>query len=304
MTEQALSEQLASTTLDDKKEVVEVTSTTAANTTINIRETLNENEIKILDKIKQHFENKKSELTERQLVFLSDERVYVRYLRARDWDFDKSCKLLEGSIKWIEEIKAERISAKELKEEAASGKLFVYRHLDKHDRPIVFMTPGKENTYNHENNIKLVIYNLLRASRIADSVNSEKNKLSQMTWVCNFAGYSLKNAPPIATCKQTVDILGDQFPERLGNALIINPPKVFSWFWKLISPFIPSATKEKIRFCYSKDLEEQRKFLSEFIDLDILPKSIGGNCDFEFNEKFWEEEIVKDEDRISKLTYQ
>src|SRR3989338_8642261 len=154
--------------------------------------------LEMVKMIKQHEE--KTPFTPYQKYFIfyadADHHCLVRYLRARDFDVQKSFKLLLHTLEWIEEYKPHKI--------------------------------------------------------------------------CDFAGYSMKNAPSLSVCKQSVDILSSHFPERLGVALIVNPQRVFSWFWKLISPFIPAATKEKIKLCHSSDKEEMKKFLEPYFTMDLL----------------------------------
>ena len=110
----------------------------------------------------------------------------------------------------------------------------------------------------------------------------------------------MKNAPSLSVCKQTVEILSSHFPERLGVALIMNPPRVFSWFWKLISPFIPAATKEKIKFCNTSNKEEMMKFMEPYFTPDLVLKDFGGENEFEFA-KVWKQDKVLDNTRLKKI---
>jgi len=43
------------------------------------------------------------------------------------------------------------------------------------------------------------------------------------------------------------DVSQEHHPERLKTMYIIHAPKLFSMAWALISPFVPQATKEKIK---------------------------------------------------------
>ncbi|KAG2387492.1 hypothetical protein C9374_001086 [Naegleria lovaniensis] len=220
----------------------------------------------------------------------------IRYLRARDFDVKKSYDLLKSTLEWLEDFKPYLITASKMTKEAATGKIFC-RGFDKFNRPVVYMSPGKENTYDGEGNIQLLVYSLFTAvARMPPGV-------SQMTWICNFEGYTMKNAPSLSVCKQTVSILSSHFPERLGVALIVNPPKVFSWFWKLISPFIPPVTKEKIKFCNSSKKEDMIEFFSPYFTLDMLPKDFNGNLDNTFTEAVWEEEKKIDDTRLERIAH-
>ena len=54
-----------------------------------------------------------------------------------------------------------------------------------------------------------------------------------MTWLIDFAGYSLSNAPPVRMSMQTTSILQNHYPERLGLAVCYHPPMIFQITWKV-----------------------------------------------------------------------
>lgn len=106
----------------------------------------------------------------------------------------------------------------------------------------------------------------------------------------------------MSVCKQAVEILGSHFPERLGLCLMVHAPKVFHWFYKIISPFIPPVTKQKIQFCKGTKHAELRAFMEPFIDVSQLDKSYGGDKDIIYNhEEQWREEMEWDKKRIIKM---
>lgn len=184
------------------------------------------NEEKAFNEMLQLLEKDRATLTPYQVFYVFDNEpnyhCLVRYLRARDFEVKKAYELLKSTLVWLEEFKPHLITATKIKPEACTGKSYS-RGFDKFNRPIVYLTPSKENTYDNTGNIQMTVYSLYTAcARMAPDV-------TQMTWICDFDGYSMKNAPSLSVCKQTVDILSSHFPERLGVALIVNPPRVFSW---------------------------------------------------------------------------
>lgn len=52
------------------------------------------------------------------------------------------------------------------------------------------------------------------------------------------------NAP--RSCAQAARIDQDNYPELLARSLIVNPPLVFKFVWKLVRPFLDDRTKAKI----------------------------------------------------------
>lgn len=57
-----------------------------------------------------------------------------------------------------------------------------------------------------------------------------------MTWLIDFAGYSIANAPPVRMSVQTTSILQNHYPERLGLAVCYHPPMIFQITWKVKLP--------------------------------------------------------------------
>ena len=78
----------------------------------DIRKTLSEEEVKILDEFKQKIEE---DLTsERRRAFCS-EITCVRYLRARKWEIAKAKKMLQETLEWREKFKPEEITLDDVK---------------------------------------------------------------------------------------------------------------------------------------------------------------------------------------------
>jgi len=59
----------------------------------------------------------------------------------------------------------------------------------------------------------------------------------KMIWLIDFTGWTMANAVPIKTARETVNIQQNHYPERLAIAFLFNPPKVFEAFWKVKSVF-------------------------------------------------------------------
>jgi hypothetical protein len=55
----------------------------------------------------------------------------------------------------------------------------------------------------------------------------------KMVWLIDFTGWTMANAVPINTARETTNILQNHYPERLAVAFLFNPPKVFEAFWKV-----------------------------------------------------------------------
>ena len=78
----------------------------------------------------------------------------------------------------------------------------------------------------------------------------------------------------LAALKEGLHILDNYFPERLGNIWFIHASFLFMTLWKLIRPFIPKRTAEKLVF-FGSDFREQ---LPRVIDPQVLPRAYGGTA--------------------------
>jgi hypothetical protein len=55
----------------------------------------------------------------------------------------------------------------------------------------------------------------------------------QMSWLIDFTGWSLSTSVPVKSARDTINILQNHYPERLGVAFLYNPPRIFEAFWKV-----------------------------------------------------------------------
>jgi len=73
-----------------------------------------------------------------------------------------------------------------------------------------------------------------------------KQVVSQFSAIFDFAGFGRSNFD-VAILKSILNFLDRSFPERLGKLYIINTGWLFWVLWKIVTPFIPKRTKQKIQ---------------------------------------------------------
>lgn len=170
--------------------------------------------------------------------------TYVRYLRARGWSLPRATQMLSDTLQWRRETRPERLMWSDVERGAATGKMYLLDDPDKAGRPVVVMVPRNENLFGDvDMQLKYLVYTLEKASQRADNLGAGK-----MTWLVDFVGYTMKNAPPMSVTKSTVNIVQNHYPERLGEAICYHAPRVFEVTWKAIRPFIDPVTKKKVTF--------------------------------------------------------
>ena len=234
--------------------------------------------------------------------FPLDDRCLLRYLIARNFDFKKAEKMLSNTLIWRAEFGVKRIHTKEymskIQKENATGKIYL-RGFDNEGHVIMYMRPRYENTFEHEGNVMHLVYQLERAvacmvqkyedQQLQQTDNENAPKLQEkLCLLVDYAGYSLYNAPPMKTSNAILDILQNHFPERLYKGYCINPPWIFSGFWKLISPFIDIKTKTKVimvtGISQPSDISDKLNTDSQgAVTVDCIEKDLGGAVGFDVN---------------------
>lgn len=202
--------------------------------------------------------------------------------------------MLLESLRWRAEYKPEEIDGESLREVASTGKLF-YRGHDKSGRPVVYMTPSRENSQDYVKNVQNVVYNIEQA------IASMPDGVEQMVWIMDFADYSSRHSVPLSVAREILDILSNQYPERLGTALVMSAPFLFTMFFTALKPFINPVTRSKIIFV-GKSSEEQVEVLSKYFDMSQIEKRFSGTSDFEFNiDEVWAEQLELEQRRKQLL---
>jgi hypothetical protein len=136
----------------------------------------------------------------------------------------------------------------------------------------MYMKPRFENTYDHDGNMKHLVFSMEKAIAVMKRHPAKQEKLSLLI---DYTDFSLFNAPPMRTSTGVLSILQNQYPERLHKAYIMHAPLYFTIFWNMIYPFIDPVTKEKIRFVGS-NMEEVKRQLEGEIDLSQVEVGCGG----------------------------
>ena len=237
--------------------------------------------------LRQLVNDEKEELlsTDALKMYCSDAQL-ARNLRARKWDVLKAFEMLKKTLLWRKEYKPELITFEDIEEELKTGKQYRSGR-DRSGRRIIVMRPSRENTREHDGNIRLLVYTFENAlwrtngERIVrGSSNIPALAQEQICVLINFTKWSLKLSPPWRTSMETLHIMQEHYPERLGLAVCYDPPSVFSVFWKLISPFIDVKTKSKIRFVQPRgDKQKAAKKMNATFHPNTIDSDMGGRVD-------------------------
>jgi hypothetical protein len=210
-------------------------------------------------------------LTDSERMFLTRDCL-LRYLRATNWNVALSETRLKNTLVWRREYGLEKHSKEYISIENATGKQVILGW-DNHGRTCQYLRPSKQNTERSERQIQHLVFMLERA---IDLMPPGQETLALLI---NFAETKSGQGATLSQGKQTLNILQNHYPERLGRALVTNLPFYIWGFFKLITPFIDPLTREKIKFNEDMGLHVPR---------EQLLKESGGHVEFEYvHEEYW-----------------
>lgn len=211
-----------------------------------------------------------------------------RYLEARNWNVDKSKKMLKDTLKWRSVYKPEEIRWDEVSVEGETGKMYRAGFHDRQGRTVLILRPGMQNTSSIDNQIKHLVY-LLENAMLNLPPGQE-----QMAWLIDFTGWSITNNVPLKSARETISILQNHYPERLAIAFLYNPPRIFEAFWKIVKYFLDNKTFHKVKFVYPKN-KDSVELMRSYFDDENLPSELGGKSILNYNHEEFSKIMAQDD---------
>ena len=152
-----------------------------------------------------------------------------------------SYQLLVAAIEWREKKDIDGIELRndwreEMSLEGETGKIYI-PGFDRYHRPLVVFDNTVQNTNNMEGQMKFLAWNLNLACRMMDPQEVDK-----YTIFMNLEKFSIFSCPSMACSKETINMLCNMFPERLGHCICYQGPKYFEYFFGLVKPFVDPKT--------------------------------------------------------------
>lgn len=209
-------------------------------------------------------------LTENERLWLTRECL-LRYLRASKWNETHAVTRLQATLAWRREFKVETHIADYISEENETGKQVIFGY-DNAGRPCLYLNPHKQNTKGREKQMQHLVFML---ERCIDLIPPGQETLAILV---DFKQSRKGENPSVAQGRQTLSILQNHYPERLGNACVKNVPWIVWGFFKLINPFIDPLTREKMKF----DVD-----MRKIVPPEQLMKVYGGDVEFEYEHKIY-----------------
>ncbi|KAJ1442075.1 CRAL-TRIO domain-containing protein [Ochromonadaceae sp. CCMP2298] len=192
----------------------------------------------------------------------------ARYLIARG-SVEKATEQIQRALAWKDKnwpcLKSSCLT------EISTGKLYV-RGVDKEGRPLLifrsrFSFPKKRNL---EESARMLVF---FAEHI---VRALPDDLSKYTLLFDRTEHKGENTD-MELMKHVASSFQDLFPERLMRTIIYPSDLLFYGVWNIAKWFLDPVTAEKVKpMMYFSGLEQ-------FVDRKHIPKSMGGDDDYEFS---------------------
>lgn len=196
----------------------------------------------------------------------------LRFLRARDFDVDKSWSMLEASVSFNARVKPETLSPELNFPNMASQKFARFCGVSKCGYPILHIELAlwrPSELYSVDECIRCLAWVF---ERLLQTLGPN---MERFVMLFDEAGFGYEHAKPFSMkcIHQFIMMLQDQYPERLAAAFLINAPYVFQVAWKVMRPWIDPVTATKIHFTSG---DAQKELLLHYIDADVLEQDFGG----------------------------
>ncbi|XP_044534196.1 SEC14-like protein 5 [Gracilinanus agilis] len=215
-----------------------------------------------------------------------DEHI-LRFLRARDFHFDKAREMLCQSLSWRKQHQVDYIlqtwRPPPLLEEFYAGG---WHYQDRDGRPLYILRLGQMDTKGLMKAVgeEALLRHILSVNeegqkRCEENTNQLGRPISSWTCLVDLEGLNMRHLwrPGVKALLRMIEVVEDNYPETLGRLLIVRAPRVFPVLWTLVSPFINENTRQKF-LIYSGSNYQGSGGLVDYLNKDVIPDFLGGEC--------------------------
>jgi len=197
--------------------------------------------------------------------------IYLKFLRARQFDLDQAFKLYSNFLTWkhdFQGIGVNNIKVNSVMNEIKTGKCFSYGYC-RGGRPIIWIKfhLHKKSQSDPQEAERFIAWFFESAKYLP-----REEPIETTTVVIDLSNIGRENMD-MTVARHWMDMLGSRYPECLGKGLLLNAPWIFSAFWNVLKPFIDPRTFKKLQWVNSSDL-------SKHIDEDNILKEYGGKGEY------------------------
>jgi hypothetical protein len=168
-------------------------------------------------------------------------------LIARNFNLAAAIKLISEALEWREKRQPDTIEPDHvLSHESETGKIY-WAGFDKWDRSVLVFDSSVQNTKNADSQMRFLAWNLEFAFRVMKPCVDKYLVFMHMGTV-EKATFSIFNSPSLAVTRETIKILCNCYPERLGHCIIYQPPAYFKIVFNSVKFLVDKKTVSKMIF--------------------------------------------------------
>jgi hypothetical protein len=153
-------------------------------------------------------------ITDDERMFLTRECL-LRYLRATKWNVAEAITRLQRTLTWRREYGLEKLTPDYISIENETGKQVILGY-DVNARPCLYLLPSNQNTEKSDRQVEHLVFML---ERVIDLMGPDQETLAL---IVNFNETKSGQNASLGQARETLNILQNHYPERLGRALVIN----------------------------------------------------------------------------------
>ncbi|XP_075422265.1 SEC14-like protein 5 [Ascaphus truei] len=215
-----------------------------------------------------------------------DEHI-LRFLRARDFNIEKTREMLCQSLSWRKQYQVDYIlqtwrPSPILEEYYAGG----WHYHDRDGRPLYILRLGQMDTKGllkalGEESILRHVLSINEEGQKKCEENTHQFGRPIRSWTClvDLEGLNMRHLwrPGVKALLRIIEVVEANYPETLGRLLIVRAPRVFPVLWTLVSPFINENTRQKF-VIYSGNNYQGPGGIADYLDKEIISDFLGGEC--------------------------
>ena len=172
--------------------------------------------------------------------------MILRFLIARKMHLAPSLTLLKTAMRWREARRPDLLLTDpdwepKMSREGATGKIY-FPGFDRWGRPVLVFNNQVQNTASVDDQMRFLAWNLEVA------IGLMPPGVDKYYIFIHLETFSFFNMPPFQSTRETLLMLCDCYPERLGHCIVYLPPSIFYAFFNTLKPFIDPKTVSKLVF--------------------------------------------------------
>ncbi len=171
-----------------------------------------------VEKLEKWFHDSSSSLSDQGRKFCT-KTTFRRYAVARNGDFQAAHQNLLETLAWREANVPEKLHCPACDVDPLMHNFFPIG-LDDSKRLVIYSCASRAKINHREITVRHMVHALEHAWRSSDELSLHHH----WVWVIDFNGFGMKNAIEFSTSRATLSTFSKHMPERMGAALLINPP--------------------------------------------------------------------------------